>query len=158
MLQKALEADDCSIFEIIAPGGTGKSAIVRAWLESIRLESTGTECLYAWQFSDQEDRTTSSSQGFFLDILQTSCVTRHENTLSESEQTKLLVEGFSQQRMILVLDSLEALQHQTTAPRGKLFDGAIKGFLTQVAPDEFKLNSEKIESRQPKTQQLTSES
>lgn len=136
-LQAALEADDISVLGITAPGGTGKSALVRTWLDKLDLARYGVDCTYAWHFYDTEKRTTTSSNDFFLDALKSLDATEIDGLestfLSEEKKASLLSETLSRRGLILVLDGLEVLQQHGIEPQGKLFDVAIRSFLTKVA-------------------------
>ena len=60
-LNNALESDTVSIVGITAPGGVGKSTLVRAWLESFNTQTQRQADIYIWQFTDVAQNTNASS-------------------------------------------------------------------------------------------------
>ncbi len=133
-LGDALEDDCISIVGIIAPGGTGKTALVNVWLNSLQLDRYGIDFTYTWRFREVEKgKTTGSSHDFFIDIFKSKFGMSLDSFLSESKKAELLLEKLDKRRPVLILDEIESLQHtEGQSKKGKLFDVAIKGFLQKI--------------------------
>lgn len=118
------------IIQFIAPGGTGKTKLLRHWLD----HTTDIPVLIAWSFYSQgssEDKQTSATP-FFSHAFAKLGSTR-ERFASEEDKGDHLAELLRGKRYVLVLDGLEPLQHGGAAMRGELKDKAIRQLLRQLA-------------------------
>ncbi|MBO0612141.1 SEFIR domain-containing protein [Thiothrix fructosivorans] len=118
------------IIQFIAPGGTGKTKLLRHWLD----HTTDIPVLIAWSFYSQgssEDKQTSATP-FFSHAFAKLGSTR-ERFASEEDKGDHLAELLHGKRYVLVLDGLEPLQHGGAAMRGELKDKAIRQLLRQLA-------------------------
>jgi tetratricopeptide (TPR) repeat protein len=118
------------ILQFIAPGGTGKTKLLRHWLD----HTTDIPVLIAWSFYSQgssEDKQTSATP-FFSHAFAKLGSTRERFT-SEEDKGDHLAELLRGKRYVLVLDGLEPLQHGGAAMRGELKDKAIRQLLRQLA-------------------------
>ncbi|QTR53091.1 TIR domain-containing protein [Thiothrix unzii] len=118
------------IIQFIAPGGTGKTKLLRHWLD----HTADIPVLIAWSFYSQgssEDKQTSATP-FFSHALAKLGSTR-ERFASEEDKGDHLAELLHGKRYVLVLDGLEPLQHGGAAMRGELKDKAIRQLLRQLA-------------------------
>ncbi|HRJ53985.1 MAG TPA: toll/interleukin-1 receptor domain-containing protein [Candidatus Thiothrix moscowensis] len=118
------------IIQFIAPGGTGKTKLLRHWLD----HTADIPVLIAWSFYSQgasEDKQTSATP-FFSHAFAKLGSTR-ERFASEEDKGDHLAELLHGKRYVLVLDGLEPLQHGGAAMRGALKDKAIRQLLRQLA-------------------------
>lgn len=118
------------IIQFIAPGGTGKTKLLRHWLD----DTADIPVLIAWSFYSQgssEDKQTSATP-FFSHAFEKLGSTR-ERFVSEEDKGDHLAELLRDKRYVLVLDGLEPLQHGGAAMRGELKDKAIRQLLRQLA-------------------------
>ena len=118
------------IVQFIAPGGTGKTKLLRHWLD----HTADIPVLIAWSFYSQgasEDKQTSATP-FFSHAFAKLGSTR-ERFASEEDKGDHLAELLHGKRYVLVLDGLEPLQHGGAAMRGELKDKAIRQLLRQLA-------------------------
>ncbi|MEN9503813.1 MAG: hypothetical protein RI964_3098 [Pseudomonadota bacterium] len=118
------------IVQFIAPGGTGKTKLLRHWLDY----TADIPVLIAWSFYSQgssEDKQTSATP-FFSHAFAKLGSTR-ERFASEEDKGDHLAELLHGKRYVLVLDGLEPLQHGGAAMRGELKDKAIRQLLRQLA-------------------------
>ena len=118
------------ILQFIAPGGTGKTKLLRHWLD----HTADIPVLIAWSFYSQgasEDKQTSATP-FFSHAFAKLGSTR-ERFASEEDKGDHLAELLRGKRYVLVLDGLEPLQHGGAAMRGELKDKAIRQLLRQLA-------------------------
>lgn len=118
------------IIQFIAPGGTGKTKLLRHWLD----HTADIPVLLAWSFYSQgasEDKQTSATP-FFSHAFEKLGSTRAQFA-SDEDKGDHLAELLHGKRYVLVLDGLEPLQHGGAAMRGELKDRAIRQLLRQLA-------------------------
>lgn len=130
ILDDAWAGNGTKIIQFIAPGGTGKTKLLRHWLDSTQ----GIDALIAWSFYSQgssEDKQTSATP-FFTHALEKLGSTRDRFT-TEEDKGEHLAELLRRQRCVLVLDGLEPLQHAGTGMRGELKDRALRQLLKSLA-------------------------
>ena len=117
------------IIQFIAAGGTGKTKLLRHWLD----HTADIPVLIAWSFYSQgssEDKQTSATP-FFSHVFEKLGSTR-ERFASEEDKGDHLAELLRDKRYVLVLDGLEPLQHSGAVMRGELKDKAIRQLLRQL--------------------------
>lgn len=122
-------ANTTRIIQFIAPGGTGKTKLLRHWLD----DTADIPVLIAWSFYSQgssEDKQISATP-FFSHAFEKLGSTR-ERFASEEDKGDHLAELLCGKRYVLVLDGLEPLQHGGAAMRGELKDKAIRQLLRQL--------------------------
>ena len=131
LLDDAWHSEQSTIVEFVASGGTGKTKLLRHWLDrSIADKTTGINALIAWSFYSQgasEDKQISSR--LFLDHALTKLNSPRTDFSSEEDRGEYLAELLSQHRCLLILDGLEPLQHASAANRGELKDRALRQML-----------------------------
>lgn len=130
MLNDAWAGNDSRIIQFIAPGGTGKTKLLRQWLD----HTTGIDTLLAWSFYSQgagENKQISATP-FFIHAFQKLGSTRTSFT-TEEDRGEHLAELLQAQRSVLVLDGLEPLQHAGRGMLGELKDRAIRQLLKSLA-------------------------
>lgn len=130
LLNEAWATTTTRIIQFIAPGGTGKTKLLRHWLDN----TADIPVLIAWSFYSQgasEDKQTSATP-FFSHAFEKLGSTR-ERFASEEDKGEHLAELLHGKRYVLVLDGLEPLQHGGAAMRGELKDRGIRQLLRQIA-------------------------
>ncbi|WP_292914653.1 hypothetical protein, partial [Nitrosomonas sp.] len=132
LLNDAWTGNGTRIIQFIAPGGTGKTKLLRHWLD--RTDNIGA--LIAWSFFSQgssEDKQISATP-FFSHVFDKLGSTRSLSSFAtEEEKGEHLADLLRQQRCVLVLDGLEPLQHAGKGMRGELKDRAIRQLLRSLA-------------------------
>ncbi|WMJ08101.1 TIR domain-containing protein [Nitrosomonas sp. sh817] len=132
LLDQAWAGNVTDIIQFIAPGGTGKTKLLRHWLDRTK----DIDALIAWSFYSQgssEDKQVSASP-FFSHVFDKLGSTRSFSSFAtEEEKGEHLADLLRQQRGVLVLDGLEPLQHAGKGMRGELKDRAIRQLLRSLA-------------------------
>ncbi|MFZ1344124.1 hypothetical protein [Thiothrix eikelboomii] len=136
LLNDAWSGNTTRIIQFIAPGGTGKTKLLRHWLD----HTTDIPVLIAWSFYSQgssEDKQVSATP-FFSHVFG---VLKSEKTQfnTEEEKGEHLAHLLRQRRCLLVLDGLEPLQHAGRGMRGELKDRAIRQLLKSLAGEHNSL-------------------
>ena len=135
LLDDAWRSEQTAIVEFVASGGTGKTKLLRHWLDrSLADKAMGINALIAWSFYSQgasEDKQVSS--GLFFDHAFAKLGSRRTDFSSEEDRGEYLAALLSQHRCLLILDGLEPLQHATSANRGELKDRALRQMLRILA-------------------------
>jgi tetratricopeptide (TPR) repeat protein len=125
-LDQAWADSAVNIVQIIAAGGTGKTALVDKWFRRHLNEATA----FGWSFYSQgtsENRQTSSDP-FFADILRFFKLTV-DPTASVYAKAEALAEQLRKERVLLILDGCEPLQDAA----GDMKDSALKALLQELA-------------------------
>jgi len=130
------EGSATSVMELIAPGGTGKTALVKRWLDC-RLRPAGwggASQVYGWSFYSQgtgEDRQASEDP-FLAAAIQWFGV-QIEPSANPADKGRALADGLCRSRTLLILDGLEPLQYPPGPLAGELRAPGLKALLTQLA-------------------------
>ena len=131
MLNEAWQQDKATrIMQFIAPGGTGKTKLLRHWLD----HTDGIDALIAWSFYSQgasEDKQTSASS-FFSHIFKKLGATQTSFD-NDEDKGEYLADLLCERRCVLVLDGLEPMQYADNANRGELKDRALRALLKSLA-------------------------
>ena len=123
-LEKAW-TESAKIVQIIAPGGTGKTALMDKWFRRHLNEVT----IFGWSFYSQgskQDRQTSSDP-FFAEILAFFDITIKEGA-SVWARAEAIAARLREERVLLILDGMEPLQEST----GELRDSPLKALLQEL--------------------------
>ena len=135
LLDDAWHSEQSNIVEFVASGGTGKTKLLRHWLDRSMADKTmGINAVIAWSFYSQgasEDKQISSR--LFLDHALTKLNSPRTDFSSEEDRGEYLAELLSQHRCLLILDGLEPLQHASAANLGELKDRALRQMLRILA-------------------------
>jgi hypothetical protein len=105
------------LVELTAPGGTGKTALVKRWLEDLKFHGwCGAQRVYAWSFYSQgtSDDRQASDDPFLAAALDWFRVD-YDPALSPGDKGRLLAEALTAAPTLLVLDGIEPLA-PSTAP------------------------------------------
>lgn len=120
------EDTGCNIVQIIAPGGTGKTALLNKWRQKHVDEAT----LFGWSFYTQgsAEMQETSSDPFFAEALKFFKVPV-DPTTSALGKANALAQRFRGERVLLLLDGLEPLQDSD----GEVKDDALRALLLELA-------------------------
>jgi tetratricopeptide (TPR) repeat protein len=124
--------DGAHVASVVAWGGVGKSALVNAWLATLREEGwRGAERIYGWSFYSQgTDRLSSSDE--FIDAALRWFGDSDPKQGSPWDKGERLAALVRKQRTILVLDGLEPLQWGPGVEHGKLKDQAVCALVKEL--------------------------
>jgi tetratricopeptide (TPR) repeat protein len=125
-LDRAWADPAANLVQIIAAGGTGKTALVDKWFRP----HVGEATIFGWSFYSQgtsENRQTSSDP-FYADILRFFKI-RVEPTASVYAKAEAVAEHMRKERVLLILDGCEPLQDSA----GEMKDSALKALLQELA-------------------------
>jgi len=135
ILDKAWDNPQTNIVSIVAFGGTGKTALVNAWLNKMAKDNyKGAERVLGWSFYSQgtsEDKQASADQfiasalGWFGDP--------NPNEGSPWDKGERLAELVKTHRTLLILDGLEPLQYPPGEIEGRLRNPSIECLLKELA-------------------------
>ena len=135
LLDDAWRSEQSTIVEFVASGGTGKTKLLRHWLDrSMADKAMGINALIAWSFYSQgasEDKQISSR--LFFDHAFAKLKAPSKKFTAEEDRGEYLAEQLSQRRCLLILDGLEPLQHASAANLGELKDRALRQLLRTLA-------------------------
>jgi tetratricopeptide (TPR) repeat protein len=124
-----------AVCELIAPGGTGKTALVKRWLAGVRAAGWGgAQRVYAWSFYSQgtgddrqasEDHFLATALGWFgVDL---------DPATHPADKGRALAEVIRANRTLLILDGCEPLQYPPGPLAGGLRAPGLKRLLTHLA-------------------------
>ena len=137
LLDDAWRSEQTNIVEFIASGGTGKTKLLRHWLDrSLADKAMGINALIAWSFYSQgasEDNQVSSSDFFAHAFAELG--SQSTDFPTDEARGEHLAKLLRQHRCLLILDGLEPLQHASAANRGELKDRALRQMLRTLALD-----------------------
>lgn len=125
-LDRAWSDPATNFVQIIAAGGTGKTALADKWFRAHLDEAT----VFGWSFYSQgtsEDRQTSSDP-FFAEILTFFGITVPA-TGSVYAKAEAIAQRMREERVLLILDGIEPLQDS----RGAFRDQGLKALLQELA-------------------------
>ena len=125
-LDRAWSDPAANFVQIIAAGGTGKTALADKWFRRHLDEAT----VFGWSFYSQgtaEDRQTSSDP-FFAEILTFFGITAPA-TASVYAKAEAIAQRLREERVLLILDGIEPLQDSS----GMLRDQALKALLQELS-------------------------
>ncbi|WP_295439092.1 TIR and AAA domain-containing protein [uncultured Thiodictyon sp.] len=139
MLDAAWSGDQAGagvhIVTLIAPGGVGKTALVKRWLDRLRADGwRGAERVFGWSFYSQgtgDDR--QASDDLFLSEALAWFGVAHDPAASPWDKGRLLAQAVAARRTLLVLDGCEPLQYPPGPLAGQLRAPGLKVLLTQLA-------------------------
>ena len=135
LLDDSWNSEQSNIVEFVASGGTGKTKLLRHWLDcSMADKDMGINAAIAWSFYSQgasEDKQISSR--LFFDHAITELGSPSTDFPTDEARGEHLAKLLRQHRCLLILDGLEPLQHATSANRGELKDRALRQMLRTLA-------------------------
>ncbi len=128
------DAGHTQVVELVAPGGVGKTALVKRWLDRLKLDGwRGAQWVYGWSFFSQgtsDDRQASDDN--FLSAALGWFAVEHDPALSPWDKGKRLADAVAASRTLLVLDGVEPLQYPPGPMTGQLRAPGLKAMLAQL--------------------------
>ncbi|WP_295393187.1 TIR domain-containing protein [uncultured Thiodictyon sp.] len=124
-----------AIVELVAPGGTGKTALVRHWLAGLAARDwPGAARVYAWSFYSQgtaEDR--QATEDHFLAAAVARFAVPVAPSANPADKGQALAETLVRRRTLLLLDGCEPLQYPPGPLAGELRTPGLKSLLGHLA-------------------------
>ncbi len=132
-LDAAWESPAIHVFSVIAFGGMGKTALTAHWVDGlVQAGGRGAAKILAWSFYSQgSHERTASADGFFdwaMDRLGLPDAGPSANAKAEA-----IAAALGRERILLILDGIEPLQHGPGPQQGLLKDPALRTLLRKAA-------------------------
>jgi tetratricopeptide (TPR) repeat protein len=130
--------EGCRIFQIVGPGGRGKTALARKWTDELAGRAPGEfRRIVRWSFYRQ-GFTSHSVQPLwaFRQALAQAFHIVLPAAASATEMANLLFEGFMRKPTVLLLDGMEALLHGQGEQAGRLRDDVLPLLLRSISSAE----------------------
>jgi hypothetical protein len=132
-LDDAWANNKINILSLVAEGGAGKSALVNEWLKRLQADNyRGAEAVLGWSFYSQGSKERATAADEFLNWALDKLGIKVETT-SATAKGESIAEAMMQQRVLLVLDGVEPLQHGLDAQLGELKDQGLRALLRRFA-------------------------
>jgi AAA ATPase domain/TIR domain len=132
-LDQAWSDGKTNILSLIAEGGSGKSALVNEWLTRLQADGyRGAERVLAWSFYSQGSKERATAADEFLNWALTKLDVKIDTT-SASTKGEAIAEALTKQRVLLLLDGVEPLQHGPGPQPGQLKDQGLRALLRRFA-------------------------
>ncbi len=128
-LDRAWADPETNFLQIIAPGGTGKTALMDKWFRRLLREEEAT--VFGWSFYSQgtsEQRQGASSDRFFAEIMSWLNISL-PSTASVYAKAEAVASRLREEKMLLILDGIEPMQDSA----GFLRDSALKALLQELS-------------------------
>jgi tetratricopeptide (TPR) repeat protein len=139
-LREAWMSDDTRILSVVASGGTGKSALINAWLREMRESNyRGADRVLAWSFYSQGTKDNLVSADPFFNFALRWLEDDSSASLNPFSRGIRLAQLIKERRFLLVLDGLEPLQHPLAAQDagGILTDDSMRALLEELAKPDW---------------------
>jgi hypothetical protein len=134
-LNAAWDSPHTCIVEVIAPGGVGKTALLRDWLQGFSATNRrGAERIYGWSFYSQgTDDKRQASEDDFLAAALTWFEVAIDPSTNPWNKGQALADAIAARRTLLVLDGLEPLQYPPNSTlAGELRAPGVKALLEHL--------------------------
>jgi hypothetical protein len=117
--------------QIVAPGGVGKTQLVKKWREKLlgKGDRGGAARAFDWSFYSQGTQQQASADEFFDKALRWFGETEMEKYKDPWAKGERLAQLVNQQSTLLILDGLEPLQHPPGPLHGELSDPSLQALL-----------------------------
>ena len=128
-----------AIVELVAPGGTGKTALIKRWLEGLMARGWGgTRRVYAWSFYSQgtpfgSGADRQASEDHFLAAALAWFAVAIAPSANPADKGQALAEALTQAPTLLLLDGCEPLQHPPGPLVGELCAPGLKALFAHLA-------------------------
>ena len=136
LLDEAWADAATTLLELVAPGGTGKSALMKEWLNRLgRDDWRGALRVYGWSFYSQgsDDKRHASEDGFLDHALRVWFQRTSDLPLAAADKGRLLGELVAEAPTLLILDGVEPLQYPAGPMAGRLKAPGLEALLHQLA-------------------------
>ena len=135
VLDDAWSEPGTAVVELIAPGGTGKTALAKRWLDGLRAKGwNGAARVYGWSFYSQgTGEGRQASEDHFLAAAIDWFSIEIEASANPADKGRALADALAASRTLLVLDGLEPLQYPPGPMAGEMRAPGLKTLLTQLA-------------------------
>jgi hypothetical protein len=136
-LTRAWNNSKTHIVQIVAPGGVGKTQLVKKWRESLldKKDHSGALRVFDWSFYSQGTQQQASADEFFDKALRWFGETELEQYKDPWAKGERLAQLVSRQSTLLILDGLEPLQHPPGPLHGELSDPSLQALLRGLSAD-----------------------
>lgn len=136
-LTRAWKSSKTNIVQIVAPGGVGKTQLVKKWQESLmdKGDHSGAARVYDWSFYSQGTKKQASADDFFDQTLRwfgETALEKYKDPWAKGERLAHLVK---EKRTLLILDGLEPLQHPPGPLEGELSDPSLQSLIRGLVHD-----------------------
>ena len=133
-LEEAWANKKTTIVQIVAPGGVGKTQLIKKWREQLVDNDSGTIRVFDYSFYSQGTQQEASSDDFFKEALNWFGEKHPERYkgIAKGEQLAKLVK---QQRTLLILDGMEPLQYPPGPLAGDVSDPPVQTLLEHLQRD-----------------------
>ena len=132
-LDEAWSDDRTNILSLLGVGGVGKSALVNEWLARLQADFyRGADCVLGWSFHRQGSRERATTADEFLDWALSKLGVKVE-LASASAKGEAIAEALMTRRALIVLDSVDSLQHGPGPQAGQLKDEGLRALLRRFA-------------------------
>lgn len=133
-LHEAWRHPDVHVASVVGWGGTGKSSLLKRWLQEMEAEGYGgAERVYAWSFARQGAGEMPSSGDGFISAALAWFGDPDPGRGSAWEKGERLAYRVRAERTLLLLDGLEPLQVASGPEAGRLKDEALQALLRELA-------------------------
>ncbi len=136
LLDDAWESESTNVLAFVAYGGTGKSTLIKKWLERMRWENyRGAGRVFGWSFYSQGTRELVTSADMFIDEALKWFGDPNPSEGSEWVKGKRLAGLVRERRTLLILDGMEPLQSGLDFDKGKIKDNALAVLVRELAKE-----------------------
>lgn len=133
LLDEAFASNDVSLVAFVGPGGQGKTAIVRHWLQQASTRLQQWDGLFFWSFYRGKDSDLCLRQLYaYAEGLEA------PPDLSASFCVDRLLARLRGERWAIVLDGTEVVQHEEGSWRGRFVHPELGRLLEELASDTLK--------------------
>ena len=134
-LDAAWQGPETNVVCLVGDGGMGKSAVLNRWLGNLaRDKCRGAAYVFAWSFySQEEDQKEVSADAFINEAWKWFEQRPDDLPASTRERGRRLADIIAQQRSLLILDGLEAIQHRLGPDQGAVKDQAVQVLLKSLS-------------------------
>jgi Trypsin-like peptidase domain len=138
LLDQAWTSTSTQVAYIVAQGGAGKSALVNTWLSRMRADDyRGAKKVFAWSFYSQGTKENLVAADPFVSAALAWLGSGDDTVISvnPSERGHQLATLVREQKLLLVLDGIEPLQHPLKVEDvgGQFTDQSIRTLLAELA-------------------------
>ena len=139
-LRRDWKSEQIRVLTVVGYGGTGKSALVNAWLHDMQEQDYGgARRVLAWSFYSQGTKENLVSADLFVSTALDWLGDESPRSLNLWARGLRLASLIKRHRFLLVLDGLELLQYPMTAALvgGQLTDDSIRALLEELAKPDW---------------------